>query len=784
MTSAGSFLARLGISTSLAFMTVGMGGAAVTLAPQPALSQETVQVETIEVRGNERVENETILTFLGLETGGRVSESEVNEALEKLYDSGLFADITISSRQNKLIVTVVENPIISDVIFEGNKRIDDEELAQETSLGPRSVYSKSAIQQDVKRILTIYQRNGRFGAEVVPKIIPLEQNRVNLVYEIDEGDKSEIARIVFTGNEAFNDERLRAVLATKETRWYRILSSNDTFDPDRLEFDKELLRRFYVSEGYADFRVLSANAELTPDKSDFIITFTVEEGPRYTFGDMEVTSTVKQVDATDLQQQLTTEKGDVFDANEIENSSQILTDFLGDLGYAFVDIEPRYNKNEEDRTIGLNYIIKQGPRVYVENINISGNVRTLDRVIRREFNLAEGDPYNASQIKRSKQKIENLGFFSKTEFSNEPGSAPDRINVNVDVEEQSTGELTFGAGFSSTDGALGDISITERNLLGKGQFLKLNFTLASVRQEIDLSFTEPYFLGKDFAAGFDIFSITRDGDSARTNRTFDNETVGTVLRGAYSVTDHLRHSLRYSLRSDDITDVDELASEFIKRQEGKNTTSLVGHSLIYDKRDSRFNPRDGFFLRFNQDVAGLGGDAKFLRHEVRAGYYQPFITDDITLRLTGSLGNVTAFGGEDVRINDRFFIGQNEMRGFDNEGIGPRDDASRDPLGGNNYAIGSVEVGFPLGLPEELGVEGALFTDVGTLFGTDDDDFTDPTTGTTSRVLDESSARVSVGFGVSWSSPLGPIRIDISDAIVKEDFDETEIVRFSFGTRF
>lgn len=755
-------------------------GLLVALAAPFSAKAETIT--GIEIVGNKRVEESTVLSFIGIAPGDDVGEPEINKALEEAYKTGLFADVVLSVEGETLVVRLVENPVINKVAYEGNRRIKDDALTRETTMKPRDVYTKSDVQADVKRIQDIYLRSGRFAVEVVPKVIQLPENRVNLVFEIDEGDKTTIGNIVFIGNGAFGDDRLRSVIRTKETRWWDILTTEDTYDPDRIAFDQELLRRYYVARGYADFRVISANASLDPQTNNFVITYSLDEGDHYTFGNVKVESAIKDLPTEELAALVLTEEGEEFDAEKVEKSIERITDRAGDLGYAFVKVNPTYARDADNNVLGVSYQVEEGPRVYVDNINIEGNVRTIDEVIRREFRFAEGDPFNNSQLKRSEQRINGLDFFQSVKIDTEQGSAPDRVDINVDVEEKSTGELTFGAGVSSTDGVLGDISISERNLLGRGQFLRLNFTISSARQEVDLGFTEPYFLDREIAAGFDLFSMTRDGDSSTTARTFDLDTNGITLRAAYPLTEYLTHSVRYSFRQDNITDVDANASSYIKLQAGKNSTSLVGHSFIFDKRDNRFNPTEGYFVRLNQDIAGLGGDAHFIRHELRAGYFYSVFDDEVVLKLLGRAGNILGIS-DDVRVNDRFFIGSDEIRGFKNDGVGPRDSISDDPLGGNTYATATAEVEFPLGLPEELGVKGAVFMDAGTLFGNDDDD--SATAGSVvSNILDERSLRLSTGAGIGWASPFGPVRVDFGWAVAKEDFDETELVRFSFGTRF
>jgi outer membrane protein insertion porin family len=532
------------------------------------------------------------------------------------------------------------------------------------------------------------------------------------------------------------------------------------YDPDRLEYDKELLRRHYVSNGYADFQVKSALAAITRDKEAFVLTFAVDEGKKYNFGTINITSNLPGVDVEALKGKLTTVEGETFNATEMENSVEALIKELGNVGYAFVDVDPVMERDEANRVININFTVGEGPRVYVERINIFGNVRTLDEVIRREFRLAEGDPYNTSQISRSEERIRNLGFFEKVKVTNSRGSQPDRTAINVQVEEKSTGEVTFGAGFSSVDGALADIGIRESNLLGKGQDLRARLMIASRRQQVDLGFTEPYFLDRDIAAGFDIYQIAQDW---RTESSFDREIRGVTLRADYALSERWRNAVNYSIKENTVADVSADASRFIKDQAGTTVSSIVGHSFTYDKRDNRFDPTAGYFLKVSQDVAGLGGDAKFLRHEGQASYFYSF-RPLWTLEISGAAGHMFGLDDDKVRINDRFFVGGRTMRGFENAGMGPRDITTDDALGGNIYYTGTMELRFPLGLPEELGILGAVFTDVGSLWDVDDNG---------SEVVDSDTLRASVG-----------IRLDFAQAVQKEDFDQTEVFRFSFGTRF
>lgn len=753
-------------------LLAGWSGGVFAQMPRGPVTQAPLGsvVRDIKIEGTQRIDPETVQSYLLIKPGDPADPERLDRSLKALFATGLFADVTLRQDGGTLIVRVVENPIINRIAFEGNRRVNDELLLSEVQLRPRVVYTRTKVQNDVKRVLDLYRRSGRFAATVEPKVIQLPQNRVDLIFEINEGQVTGVRRINFVGNQQFSDGRLREVIQTRESRWWRILSTDDTYDPDRLSFDRELLRKFYLANGYADFRVVSAVAELTPDREGFYITFTIEEGDRYKFRSIDVISRIRDLNIEELRRKVTTEPADWYDADKVEQSITALTDEVGSLGYAFVDVRPRINRDREAKVIDVTYEIQEGPRVYVERINITGNVRTLDKVIRREFRLAEGDAFNTAKMRRSRQRIRNLGFFDKVEVTNVPGDAPDRTVINVDVQERSTGELSFGVGFSTADGALGDISIRERNLLGRGQDLKLSFTLSQRRQEIDLAFTEPYFLDRNLSAGFDIFHITRD---FQNESSFDQKNVGFTLRSGYQITEALRQTLRYTLREDTIENVSADASRLIREQQGSTLSSLVGQELLYDQRDDRFDPTEGYYLRLINDFAGLGGDVTFLRNRVGAGGYYP-ITNEWIASLTGELGYIQDFG-EAIRIQNRFFIGGETLRGFASAGIGPRDITTGDALGGREYAIGSAELTFPSGLPKELGIRAKVFSDFGVLR---DPDTTGP------EVADVDSIRVSIGVGAVWRSPFGPIRLSLATPVRKEDFDETELFRFSFGSRF
>jgi outer membrane protein insertion porin family len=738
---------------------------------QPAYAQNGQVVRQIQVQGNQRIEPSTVESYLTVHVGEPYDAQKIDESIKSLFATGLFDDVTIDPQGDVLVVKVVENPIINRIAFEGNKRLETKVLEGEIQLRPRVVYTRARVQNAVNRILELYRRNGRYAAKVEPKIIELDQNRVDLVFEISEGPTTGVGGINFIGNEQYSDSTLRGVIQTRESAWYRFLSSDDTYDPDRVSFDEELLRRFYGARGYADFQVVSTVAELTPDGKEFFITFTVEEGPQYKFGDINVETTLKDLNTEQLIALAQSLKGDTYNANLVEATVQAFTDEIGRLGYAFVNIEPRLKKNPDTLTVDVTYQINEGRKVYVERIDISGNLRTLDEVIRREFRLAEGDAFNTALLRRSQQRLRNLGFFEKVDVTTEPGSTPDKVVIKTKVTEKSTGELSFGAGFSTQDGVLGDVRLTEHNLLGRGQDLSANLTVSQRRQSVDISFTEPYFLDRDLAAGFDLFRTRTD---FQNQSSYDETSTGGTLRMGYPLTENLRHSVRYTLRADEIQNVDDSASVFIQEEEGERSTSLVGQTLSYDRRDVRFLPTEGYYLRLDQDVAGLGGDNRFIRHEVKGEYYYS-VVPDVVLSVTGSGGYIKAFGGESVHLSNRFFIGGNNLRGFAFGGIGPRDSETDDRLGGNLYYVSSAEVRFPLGLPEELRIFGRAFVDAGSLR---DIDVSGPT-------LDKSDGlRVGSGLGLSWLSPLGPLSVNFAVPVKKEDKDNTEFFMLSFGTRF
>lgn len=759
-------------------------------APPEAARAGTIA--DVRIEGIQRIEPETVRSYLLLQPGDVWDAERVDRSLKALFATGLFADVKLLREGNTLVIRIVENPIINRIAFEGNSKISDKDLNAEVQARARVVYTRTRVQNDVRRITELYRRQGRFAATVEPKIIQLPENRVDVVFEINEGPSTGIRAINFVGNRRFGDSTLRGVIETRESRWYRFLTTSDSYDPDRVAYDRELLRKFYLSEGYADFRVVSGVAELTPDRDAFILTFTVDEGERYRFANVDVDIALKDLPREAVLPLLTVRPDEWYNAEAVERSIAVLTDALGNRGYAFVEIRPEVTRNREAHTVDIVFRVQEGPRVYVERIDITGNVRTLDKVIRREFRLVEGDPFNTSRMQRSKERIQNLGFFKKVEVSNASGSAPDRTVIVVDVEEQSTGELSLGVGFSSYDGPLTNISVRERNFLGRGQDLRLGTVLSFRSQQVDVSFTEPYFLDKNIAAGVDLFAIkTSPTNSFFTGGTpaYQQTSYGGALRAGYQVTENLRQTWKYTARSDSIANIASDASLFIQLQRGRRLTSEIGQVLLYDRRDNRLEPTDGYFASIGNDFAGAGFGVKYLRNKANVGYYYS-VAPQWVLSFKAEAGYIFGWGGDPVFLQDRFFVGGYNLRGFAPAGIGPRDSISGDALGGNKYYLGTVELGVPLGLPKELGLSGRVFSDFGTLYSNDQKNI--PLTpeqlavigGVSPVIRDTAALRVSAGVGVIWRSPVGPIRLDLAYPIKKAPFDRTQLFNVGFGTRF
>lgn len=815
-----SGLALLLGTTALVAPGIALAQEAQPTAPPPAppapVLQQSGVIQRILVQGNERIEQSTVISYLPVQPGDTIDSAKADLAVKALARTGLFSNETIDFQNGDLIVTVVENPIINRVIFEGNHALKEDKLRDEVSVRPRGIFTRAKAQSDVGRIVELYRRSGRISANVTPQIVELPQKRVDLIFKIDEGPKSGILSVNFLGNKAFSDDDLRNVVVTEESHWYKFFSNNNNYDPDRLEYDKEQLRKHYRNRGYYDFRVASAVAELAPDKNGFVVTYTIDEGPKYKFGKVAVETELKKLDKTVLEALVPIKSGQTYQDEAIEKATDALTFAAGAAGFAFVDVRPRYTPNRDKGTVDVTFDVKEGPRVYVDRIDIVGNTQTLDYVIRREMSVVEGDAYNRALVDRSKRQVRSLGFFKDVDITETPGSAPDRTNLQVKVEEQPTGELSFSAGYSSVDQLVLDLGITQRNFRGRGQDVRARVSVGSLRQQLDFSFTEPRFLGRDVSAGVDVYGYRYDLSDYSAYKT---TTLGFTLRANFPLSIDSSGALRYTLRSDDIQIQNLLCdptqgavlSTALCGQIGKRLTSLVGYGARLDRRNDYLNPTRGFYIDFNQDVAGLGGDVNYVRSDLEGGWYHGF-TKDFILSLTGITGYVTGWNGDTVRINDRYYRGGLDFRGFETAGIGPRDlsQGRTDALGGKLYGIGTVELTIPTFLPEQYGIKAALFSDVGTLglldkadktYRSGDVDCNNPTIadpanpsqtianlatpGTRNTCIkDDLGLRASAGLSIFWKSPMGPIRFDFSKVLAKDDYDRTETFRFSTSTRF
>jgi outer membrane protein insertion porin family len=834
-------------------------------APAAAPAPTAVQggtVKSISVVGSQRIEGDTVRSYIRLRPGARYNNEIIDDAIRQLLETELFADVQIRDDNGALTIEIRENPVVNRIVLEGNKRLKEDKIRPEIKMAPRQIFTRSKVRADVARIVELYQRQGRFAATVEPKMVTLDQNRVDLVFEISEGPKSKVQQINIIGNEKFKDKVLRGEMATKQARLATILSSRKSYDPDRLAYDQSKMRQFYLTQGYADFRVVSAAAELTPDKRDFIITYVVEEGERYKFGEVTIESELR-----DFKPNLTlvpTKKGDWYNAKMVEDTVERLQESAGLFGYAFAEVNPDFVRDKDSKTMSLTYKIGDAPRVYVERIDINGNTNTQDKVIRREFRVAEGDAFNSFSVKRSSDRIQSLGYFQeKLEIEQKPGSAPDRIVLEANVEEKSTGELQLSAGFSSLERFILNFSIQQRNWRGKGQILRASVNYSSYSKSIELGFTEPYFLDRNIALGGDVyrrdFNSFNFGLNNQRNTTYQQIATGGQLRVGVPITEFWSFAGRYGLNFDDVT-LDRniyffnnqcdvlIAGRYLCDAIGKRTTSTLGYSLFFDNLNNRNRPSAGSRFVFNQDIAGLGGNVKYVKTSFDVKSYKK-IVGNFVLSAGIEGGYVHPFGsgagatGDRVRLTDRYYLGEPQIRGFDIRGIGPRvirqdydfttaslvtdrrnnvDDA----LGGRAYYLGKVEVEIPLGSgAKELGLRPSIFLDVGSVFGVKSPGltklafFTDPsdnqvklicrntTTGATAfssagntvcpsgfnlfpgafneQFLGNSwKPRLSVGIGVNWNSPFGPFRIDLGKALIKQDGDDTKLFTFNVGTSF
>lgn len=790
-------------------------------------------VRAVIVRGTERLEPETVRSYINLSIGERYDRDRLDQAVKALYASELFADATIRDDNGTLIIEVKENPVINRIVIEGAKRVKEDKIREEIRLAPRQIFTRSKARADVGRMLELYRRSGRFAASIEPKIVQLEQNRVDVVFEIQEGAKSKVRQINILGNEKFSEKEIRSSMATKQARTWRFFTSNDTYDPDRLAYDAQKLRQFYLTQGYADFRVVSTVAELTPDKKDFIVTYVLDEGERYKFGKVELDSQIRDIKPKEFQSLIRLKAGDWYNAQKIEDTVEGLTETAGLLGYAFADVRPQFDRDKEKHEMNVTFQIGEAPRVYVERISINGNTTTLDTVIRREFRLAEGDAFNSIKVRRTSDRLKGLGYFQeKLEIEQKPGSSPDKVILEANVQEKPTGELQVSAGFSSIERFILSLSIRQRNFRGRGQELRASANLSSYSKSIEAGFTEPYLFGRNLALGFDVFR--RDFRSFRftsnntRDTTYTQVSTGFQVRTGFSITEFWAASLRYGLSFEEIG-LDEsvfftngvcdplLAGRYLCEAIGKRTVSSIGYSIIYNNLNNNLRPSAGQRFTFSQDLAGIPTGVKYLKSRVNYDTYYNLFGSGFVLNVGGEAGLVVGYGGSDVLLTDRFFLGQPQMRGFNIRGVGPRvlrrpldadgnvildrQQATDDALGGKAYYLARAEIQLPLGSAiTELGLRPSIFTDIGAVWNVKapqtvcvngpTTSFAEcaPNNGTSGFreefLGDSPKPRLSVGIGVNWNSPFGPFRFDLAKALLTQPGDDTQLFQFNVGTQF
>ncbi|MCM2472270.1 outer membrane protein assembly factor BamA [Rhizobium sp. CG5] len=735
-------------------------------------------IQRIDVRGAQRVGVEAVRSNITIQPGKSFSNTDIDESVKRLYATGFFSDVRISVSGGSLVVSVSENQLVNQVVFNGNRKIKDDKLAAAVQTQPLGPYSDTLVNADIERIRDAYRTIGRSDIEVTTQVVPVGEGRVNLAFVINEGDRTKISQINFVGNQAYGDGRLAAVLTTKKSSPLSFLTRKDVYNEDKLRADEEALRQFYYNHGYADFRVISSDATMNEETNEYAITITVDEGQRYKFGNVAVESTVEGIDGKELGGLLETRAGDTYSARDVQKSIEAISQRVSAAGYPFARVVPRGDRNLENNTIGVTYLVDQGDRAYVERIEIRGNTRTRDYVIRREFDISEGDAFNQEVISRAKRRLEALGYFTSVNIGTAAGSAPDRVVIVVNVEDQSTGSFGIGAGYSvGGDGLMVEASVEEKNFLGRGQFIRVAAGAGDEdSQTYNFSFTEPYFLGYRLAAGFDLFK-----SNTSSNDYYDYEEQGGTLRITAPITEELATTFRYTYKELDYTldgDIDNLSAPYQDLvNQGSFTQSVFGHSIVYNTLDDRILAREGVYATFTHEFAGLGGDSEFYKLYGKVKYYQTLSDEaDIIGSLSGSAGHVIGTG-DNLNIFDQFMIGGKEIRGFENGGIGPRM-ANGDALGGTTYFTASAEASMPIpGVPQDFNLRAAFFADAGTLYGND-------VANSAGVQGTDMSLRASVGAGIIWISPFGPLRFDYAIPVMKEDFDETQEFRFSMANQF
>jgi outer membrane protein insertion porin family len=742
----------------------------------------------VSVEGNVRVERETIISYLQFRADENPSADKIDASIKALFQTGLFSDVKIDRRGSDLVIHVVENPMINRVHFEGNQEIDNPTLEKEVQVHQNMIYTKARVQSDTRRILALYQAKGFYNVRVNPQLIRLADNRVNIAFQINEANKTQIDEITFTGNRSISSDRLRSAMITKQKAWWNPFGNNTTYDGDKLEYDKELIRRFYLKNGYADVQVSAATAKLKQDGQGFLVNIVIEEGPRYTVSDVSVNVGSANLNGAELRRKVRTGVGDTFDASKVDKSVEALTLEASNQGFTFAKVDPKVDRNPSGRTVTISYNITEGTRAYVERIDIVGNTRTYDEVIRRELQLYEGDAFNRTLVERARRRLTALNYFEKIDFKERQGSAPDKLILTVELSEKSTGSLTFSVGYSSVETIVGTIEYAERNMFGRGYQQNISTSASFVRQSLNYSFTNPYFMGSPVAAGFDLFANNTDNQSSSS---YTSTQYGGGLRTGFKLDEYQSLNLKWLLAQRYISGVNStLATPTVLAQQGVTWKNAVGATYTYDTVDNPILPTSGLRAQLSTELAGAFGDAQYAKAEAKSWYFIPLLENQVVIKVAGSAGHIQALGTNTLNIQDRFFKGSDSFRGFAPAGVGPVQQGNNgafQTIGSNDYAIGTIEATFPLGLPEALGISGAVFTDFGTVFNSGGRDPFIGGTGTcvaACAIDDAAYFRASVGAGIVWQSPFGPLRLDWSYPLLKGPNDAVQYWRFSLGTRF
>jgi outer membrane protein insertion porin family len=739
-------------------------------------------VRRISISGNKRIETSTVQNYLGLRVGDECNAVNQNKVIKNLYATSMFENINVHCENGTLFVSVIESPFITKVEFRGNNKIKTSILSKELLTHAGESMSKAKVRHDIDRILEMYKKSGRFAVAAESKIENWGDG-VKVIFEISEGPKAAIRRIYFAGNDNYRSSELRSVIMTKETAWWKFMDTNDTYDPERMEYDKELLKNFYQSVGFADVRVISATAELSSTKEYFTATYSIEEGAKYQFGDITVDNKISDIDTALVTKLINVKKGQTFNMSALEKIADKISETMNNLGYPQVSVYPDLKKNSANGVADVIFVVERADKAFINQIIISGNTKTSEEVIRREFSIQEGDAFNRARIERGDRNLRNLDYFDpKITLTSTPTKKPGRYNLNVGVIEKSTASIDFGVGYNTAEGPFGNLAFNERNFLGKGQYLSASTHKARKSTSYALGLTDPHFMGKDLSIGGQVFNI-KSGKSGRSwgedGQPYSLDTVGAKTSLGYVLAEDLTHDIDYTIKRDKMTVDQQTSSIFISEEVGTYTTSAIGHTLTYDRADNRIIPKNGYIISGSQAYAGLGGKNHYLKHDVDAKLFYSFMNNKITMKFGGEVGDIRGTGGRKVRISDKFQVGGRNLRGFAPSGIGPRDKRTKEALGGLQYYTGTAELNFPVGFPEEMNFTAAVFADIGGLWGMD---YRKTNLYAKTDINDNKKPRVSAGVGFVWLTRIAPIKVYWGQALKKQHYDEQQHFFISMST--